>query len=580
MWIEGDWIKSKNQVTFTTRNSRKSRAKFHCSFCKVVLKYLKFYCQYSSLVGVKYLASSRTWSERIVWIVIHCVIISSLLFIVHSSYLAFVTSPILTSMDSDDYHTTKLDFPGIAICSINRISRKSASAMADKIFHANVTNLSADEILTLLAQLGNLYASEFQMDEDRNEEVHQLLTTYHKGDYDITDIMKTLSPQCSIMLLKCKLHGRVRNCSSLFAFRKSQDGFCCIFNYAREDDDIPIMKDVLEPIKVHKVYDLGIDRGLSVLLEPFLDDYLYPMLPVTGWKILIFDPYDFPDVTSGGVMEILAIPRSETYVDVVASSFFSTKAIEGYPIAKRKCIFSKEIRTLYGGTSYTYSDCIVDCKIHDIQKICGCRPFMYPRRGKHEYTFRICNNMDMECLAKYKTKWWIVFPHEDKNDEENIPNNTWGLHCNNCYPVCEDISYDVLSAKSYMSQGRYKTDFLWNVTVKDQAILHVFFSKYGSLRLKQDVAYYWYELMSDIGSICGVFIGFSLISVVELLYFFTLIFREMLCKRWVIEDESRKKEIQSQPIRTIYWNELLPRSWQAAPYYGHLQKTIKKRTRY
>lgn len=44
------------------------------------------------------------------------------------------------------------------------------------------------------------------------------------------------------------------------------------------------MKDVLEPIKVYKVYDLGIDRGLTVLLEPFLDDYLYPILPVTGWK--------------------------------------------------------------------------------------------------------------------------------------------------------------------------------------------------------------------------------------------------------------------------------------------------------
>lgn len=49
---------------------------------------------------------------RIVWIAIHCVIITGLCFIVYSSYDAFVTTPILTSMDSDNYRTTKLNFPG------------------------------------------------------------------------------------------------------------------------------------------------------------------------------------------------------------------------------------------------------------------------------------------------------------------------------------------------------------------------------------------------------------------------------------------------------------------------------------
>lgn len=60
------------------------------------------------------------------------------------------------------------------------------------------------------------------------------------GDACRTLEILQLSPQCSIMLLKCKLHGTVRNCSKLFAFRKTQDGYCCTFNYARERDDIPV----------------------------------------------------------------------------------------------------------------------------------------------------------------------------------------------------------------------------------------------------------------------------------------------------------------------------------------------------
>lgn len=46
------------------------------------------------------------------------------------------------------------------------------------------------------------------------------------------------------------------------------------------------MRDVIkEPLgRVHKVDDLGIEHGLTVLLDPFLDDYFFPILPVKGWK--------------------------------------------------------------------------------------------------------------------------------------------------------------------------------------------------------------------------------------------------------------------------------------------------------
>lgn len=55
---------------------------------------------------------------------------------------------------------------------------------------SNVTDLPTDEIFFLVAQLGNLYASEFSMDEERNEEIDQLLRSYYMKEYDIIDIMK------------------------------------------------------------------------------------------------------------------------------------------------------------------------------------------------------------------------------------------------------------------------------------------------------------------------------------------------------------------------------------------------------
>lgn len=39
----------------------------------------------------------------------------------------------------------------------------------------------------------------------------------------------------------------------------------------------------MEPIKAQKLME---ERGLAVLLEPFLDDYFYPILPTPGWKVI------------------------------------------------------------------------------------------------------------------------------------------------------------------------------------------------------------------------------------------------------------------------------------------------------
>ncbi|XP_039302380.1 uncharacterized protein LOC120357060 [Solenopsis invicta] len=121
-----------------------------------------------------------------------------------------------------------------------------------------------------------------------------------------------------------------------------------------------------------------------------------------------------------------------------------------------------------------------------------------------------------------------------------------------------------------MTPGPFNTNLLWNYNVTNEGVVHVYFSKYGTIRLKQDVSFYWYELMSDIGSICGVFIGFSFISVVELIYFFILVFRNLLRKKSILQKDDDHKDkvlsLQDQTIQPIYWNELVPRSWFSAKY--------------
>jgi len=61
-----------------------------------------------------------------------------------------------------------------------------------------------EEILNLIMQLGNHYASAFSMDEDRNVKIDRLLTDYYGGSYDITEILKEVSNLCKINQIKLR----------------------------------------------------------------------------------------------------------------------------------------------------------------------------------------------------------------------------------------------------------------------------------------------------------------------------------------------------------------------------------------
>lgn len=146
------------------------------------------------------------------------------------------------------------------------------------------------------------------------------------------------------------------------------------------------------------------------------------------FQITIFNPGDYPDNTSGGVSEVLIAPKTESFIKLDASTFYSTEAVRYIDLSSRKCLFTDETNGLPSG--YTYSDCLVDCRVNEIIRLCNCRPFYVPRRGNKEcktlilspfispviiifFSCKInfvkdyqavCDTSDAKCLQKYKSK--------------------------------------------------------------------------------------------------------------------------------------------------------------------------------
>uniref|UniRef100_A0ABD2WTM8 Uncharacterized protein n=1 Tax=Trichogramma kaykai TaxID=54128 RepID=A0ABD2WTM8_9HYME len=276
----------------------------------------------------------------------------------------------------------------------------------------------------------------------------------------------------------------------------SLTGYKYITERKRTRFERPLPIEGLPKHEQYKIEKLGVINGLTFLLEPLLDDYFFPFLPLNGWKIMIFNSGDYPDNTSGGVSEALISPGTENYLTLDAVSFYSEPSVRRFDVHDRKCIFADEISALYDG--YTYSDCIVECKVDDVWRTCNCHPFFYPQRDSR----RVCNTSDVKCLQKYNSKWWSVLPHDMKQGDDEaktfnfISNESWSLRCKNCYPSCDDVHYYLTTSSVKLEKTSSQISFLRDVNIVNQSLVHIFFSKYGTVRLKQDIAYYWYELLS------------------------------------------------------------------------------------
>ncbi|XP_015432820.1 PREDICTED: sodium channel protein Nach-like [Dufourea novaeangliae] len=456
--------------------------------------------------------------------------------------------------------------------------------MANEVFQLNITRLSVDEILDMFLQLGDLYDSDL-MRHDRTYRIDQLLAQFYGGYYDITAIMKRLTPDCTKLLQRCLFHNEERTCSEIFQFRKTQDGFCCTFNYATKGDDLLLRHGFDHKLDPLKVEYLGEDRGLVVLMDLSINDYFYPIFPITGCKVNIFNPHDYPDVSSGGVIEILVSPTRQVKVAVEAIVAYSTPNILAYSLEHRYCVFSEEMESVR--SSYTYSDCIVDCRIADILRLCKCVPFFLPNRGEkynlliNNYLIswmnsfyskivtvpqdfrveskRVCDLDDVPCLTKHKYKWYSVVPNTDLYDGE-IQESDEVLHCKNCYPLCNDVNYNAKMSDTYLPRAQHTSKILNGMKFENQSVLYVYFSSFGTIKLRQDVVYRWYELLGDASGIGGIFLGFSLIAVVEFAYFVGLFVLELLKgpdSSDRAKDESGRKRAA---IQTIYWGELYPRT--------------------
>ncbi|XP_076229063.1 pickpocket protein 28 isoform X1 [Nomia melanderi] len=488
----------------------------------------RVYFENTGLHGFRYIITGRTSFDRNVWFAICVAAIVFCLILMLRLWEHFSNNPTVTIIDTSN-PIKDLQFPGITICNNNKVYKEHADLIAQKLlingFDISMTNKLFSSLMKLIRP------DKIEID---NATASWVLDTL---GYSVEKLMFELMQPCSSLLVRCAWLGQLYNCNKIFKTVKSNEGFCCGFNYhydlsknyedsdswltnitaTEEEPDSDSSSQFLPGIgDILRVPGTGRDIGLSVALNIDAANYKSSIRQYVGANVLVHDSIDYPDV---GAQTSSLIPGQVMTLTLSGTRVRSSRDIRNIPLSKRMCLFDGESP---GERKYSYQTCISECIQKNTYSPCGCLPFFFP--DEHPET-RTCYLTDVDCILTHRRRLSEV-PLSHIND------------CN-CLPQCNDETYDAFSESIQLSDIGYDSEITHGLNIKNISFLYVYFRDGSYLEYRKDTILGWDSLLASFGGIFGLCLGGSVISFIEFLYYLT---SELLAAR------KEKRELRNENL--------------------------------
>ena len=267
-----------------------------------------------------------------------------------------------------------------------------------------------------------------------------------------------------------------------------------------------------------RILDPGARGGLNIVFKLYENDTDYICRgPVQGFKVLFHTPGEIPRVSK----QYFRIPlRQEVFVSIKPNMITTSPGLTDYAPERRQCFFNDE-NFLKFFKVYTQSNCELECLANFTYNACGCVKFSMPRDNKTS----ICSQAQVQCYTKAEDDLMEAELLESlKSKYSDGFSDTSHQSCN-CLPNCNSINYDY-----ELLQAEYEYFELFNAYGADLnefpglvlARLTIFIKNAQFSTTTRSENYGLYEFIGNCGGLLGLFMGVSLISVIELIYYFTL----------------------------------------------------------
>ncbi|KAL1491279.1 hypothetical protein ABEB36_011898 [Hypothenemus hampei] len=192
-----------------------------------------------------------------------------------------------------------------------------------------------------------------------------------------------------------------------------------------------------------------------------------------------------------------------------------------FTFLKSVCTYARKKRQ-----SYTQRNCILECQSNHTLKLCNCVPYYLPR----DVDIENCGKSDKDCMELAKA------------DMETLQGNGSSCHC---LPSCFSIQYSQARSFAQLSKQAVNQDPTITISpdyaTTNMAIVHFFFHNSKFTKEIKSQLYGFTEILSNIGGLLSLCLGFSFLSFVEILYFLSL---RIMCE---IRKPKKPQPIKNEP---------------------------------
>ncbi|XP_023945162.2 sodium channel protein Nach-like [Bicyclus anynana] len=424
--------------------------------------YVVLFLETSTIHGFNHLVNDRRHPcEVILWLIVVMISLYGTISISWMTWTRYQSSPTVISIDRNMYawNTT---FPSTSICPEEKVDLEKL-----ELYLNTSTVEDKEKLKTFITALANATFENFDALPDYKDiEARDYLET-------LLSLTPPFKPTVSIGAAGVGFGKMVPTITEM--------GLCYATNSKIAIYNSP------EYRKANR-WDVIQNKSSSYFVHPLDGEVFAQILNISSYRVYIHSPLEVPDVAS-------KYHHSPSYfymkIFVTATTVYTSDEAAGLSVAQRRCRFSHE-NNLKHNSVYSYTMCRIECRIRLCLQYCQCIPHFYRRIGDE----KICDVKGLHCLARYKD---ILINLMHKGGKK--------VDCE-CFPICHNVHYSV---QSYALQSWILgTNFQWGI------------STYPRMKYRRDIIFGFTDVLVAVGGMAGLFLGCSVLSFMEILYFMTL----------------------------------------------------------
>lgn len=509
---------------------------------QAVWKVFSEYSETSTVHGVRYLGERRRhWSERIWWIVTVSVSVFLCFVFIFQAWWRWQSSPVIITFADEATPISSIPFPTLTICNDLMVNTTvlNYTQFFDKLNSSDYmnANLSLETIRKMHSMTNFCYGAP--------QYLHEYMQYKNfTADRNILPYLREVTPNITAIVNSgyCALATSTRRlpCKHILTPILTDAGYCYTFNQMSSNDiyntsvladDFPKndglnttveqMKNFLgesENINLTYPYRVGISgKGVDIRFNISVNDTekdLFCSSVIEGFKIQIHSGGDVPRMRE----RYYHIPFDHDVRILVRPNLMtmSPSLIKNYNQRERKCIDKNE-HNLTFFQQYTQRNCLLEVLAIKMADTCKCVQFWMPRVNKTDICYSYAN---FQCIQFVQNDIYL----------ENTTNR--------CLPVCDSVTYD-----AEISVSKMRVDALRRFVTKGNRIVRVTvsFKDQQYFASQRSEVYDTMDFIASVGGILSLFMGISLLSFVEIIYFATL---RLSCK--LHKQKLAKKRMEAQ----------------------------------